>query len=259
MSMIDDVINVALGQLGKPYRVGGNWERTTVNPPYFDCSEFTEWVCLRAGTPQRLNEASYLQYWQCKDQNLLMPLSQGLATRGALLFNFRSPAGQVEPPRGNPTNISGHVAFSMGDGTAVGAHNTQVGVAVRPASSSNYAFAARIPGVGYSGQPAPTPSPAPTPAPSPGGRAAAYRPRPDLPYLVKGSPHTQRVKELQYILISLGDPELPQWGATGKFGDVTFRAVKRFQARVAQEEFPAMVVDGEVGPVTWGWLWAYAA
>lgn len=66
------------------------------------------------------------------------------------------------------------------------------------------------------------------------------------------------VKELQMILIFLGAGELAQWGPTGKFGDVTERAVRAFQQRVRNEYSPSMVVDGMVGPTTWGWLFAYA-
>ncbi len=255
MSMLDDIIAIGRSQFGKPYRFGGAWNASDPNPPFFDCSEFTEWVCLRAGAPVRLAEASFLQYWQCKNAGRVISVEQAIVTKGALLFSFRSAAGPVEPPRTDAAAsamlVRRHVAFSAGNGRTVEAMGTDFGVREGPATTDRFTHGGLIPGVSYSGG---TPPPPPPPA---GGIPGRFRPRPDLPWLQKGAIN-DRVKELQFLLIFLGASELAGWGATGKFGDVTVRAVRAFQQRVKDEYSPSMVVDGFVGPTTWGWLYAYA-
>ncbi len=255
MTMLDDIITIGRTQFGKPYRLGGSWNAGDSDPPFFDCSEFTEWVCLRAGAPVRLAEASYLQFWQCKDAGRIISVEQAIVTKGALLFSFRSAAGAVEPPRTNAAAnamlVRRHVGFSAGNGRTVEAMDTDHGVVDGPATTERFTHGGLIPGISYSGG---TPPPPPPPS---GGIPGRFRPRTDLPWLQKGATG-DRVKELQFLLIFLGAGELAGWGATSKFGDVTERAVRAFQQRVRNEYSPSMVVDGLVGPTTWGWLYAYA-
>jgi hypothetical protein len=248
VSIIDSILSIAQSQRGKPYRVGGNWTAADANPPYFDCSELAEWVCLRAGVPLRLAETTYLQYWQCKDARRVVPVAQGIATRGALLFTFTSAQGPIEPPRdvasAERVLVRRHVMFSLGGGRAFGAMNAQLGT--REVNDlSKVTHAALIPGVDYSGHP-----------PS-GGPATRFRQRPDKPWLRRGSVGAA-VKEAQSLLIKAGAPVLQTYGPTGNFYDVTLRAVKAFQLRVQSEQHVHMVIDGVIGPVTWGWLLAYA-
>jgi Putative peptidoglycan binding domain len=269
VSTPDQIVAIALSQVGKQYGEGGNWSASDESPPFFDCSEFTEWVCLRAGAPLRLAEASYLQYWQCRNANTMLSLNTGIATKGSLLFNFRSNGVPIEPPSsaskiGSIPGLSRHVAFSLGDGRCVGAQNSVVDVALSSASSANFSHAALVPGVDYAGVTGGGGNSGggggalPPPSPPSGPRGPKFRRRTDLPSIARGSGDVTRVKELQFLLISLGDAELGSFGATGKFGNVTDRAVRRFQQRVKAEEQPGMVVDGVVGPTTWGWLFAYA-
>jgi hypothetical protein len=248
VTIIDSILSIAQSQRGKPYRVGGNWTAADANPPYFDCSELTEWVCLRAGVPARLAETTYLQYWQCKDAHRLIPVAQGIATRGALLFTFTNGAGPIEPPRDAASAervlVRRHVMFSLGGGRGFGSMNTELGT--REVSDlSKVTHAALIPGVDYTSRP---------PA---GGPASRFRQRPDKPWLRRGSVGPA-VKEAQRLLIEIGAPELRTYGPTGKFYDVTLRAVRAFQQRVRTEQHVPMVIDGVIGPVTWGWLVAYA-
>jgi hypothetical protein len=62
------------------------------------------------------------------------------------------------------------------------------------------------------------------------------------------------VVEMQQLLIKLGIGGLAQFGATGNFLDVTLEAVRLFQDQVRTQRDASMVVDGEWGPITWGWL-----
>src|SRR5262249_22647928 len=91
---------------------------------------------------------------------------------------------------------------------------------------------------------------APQPGPQP---RTGPTPRPDKPYLTRGATGSA-VVEMQQLLIKLGIGRLAQYGATGNFLDVTLEAVKLFQDQVRQQRDPSMVVDGECGPITWGWL-----
>ena len=255
MTIFDHIIDIGRSQLGKPYRLGGQWQASNVNPPYFDCSEFTEWCCLRAGAPVRLAESSYLQYWQCKDVGRIISVQQAIVTKGALLFAFKSAAGTVEPPR-NPATartmlVRHHVGFSAGNGRTIESVDTAKGVVDGPATTIRFTHGGLIPGLDYSGG---TPIPPPPPV---GGIPGRFRRRDDLPWLQNGATG-QRVVEAQFLLIFLGDAELAGFGATGTFGDVTERAVRAFQARVKSEYQPSMVIDGQIGPTTWGWLYAYA-
>ncbi|MEL7608130.1 MAG: peptidoglycan-binding protein [Bacillota bacterium] len=73
-----------------------------------------------------------------------------------------------------------------------------------------------------------------------------------LPTLRKGSTDKAtngQVTILQALLIALGY-DLGKWGADGKFGDATNRAVRAYQAK------RGLKVDGIVGPKTWAALMA---
>ena len=177
-----------------------------------------------------------------------------MATRGALLFNHRDAAGNPVDP-GATCPPKAHVAISLGDGTTIEAMGTAYGVKIGQANTSRFTAGGLIPGCSYGAAPAPAPAPAARRPPAAvQGKPA---PRQDKPYLKKGATGPA-VAEMQQLLIKLGIGRLAQFGATGNFLDVTFEAVSLFQQQVRQQRDPSMVVDGECGPVTWGWLYALA-
>ena len=89
----------------------------------------------------------------------------------------------------------------------------------------------------------PTPTPEPTPAPAP-----APSPAPSDPLLKYGA-RGSSVVEMQNLLIKAGyKSDLGRWGADGKFGLATWRAVRKFQQN------RGLLIDGEVGPETWAAL-----
>ena len=49
----NELIWIAHQYLGLPYKSNPQWKPGDT-PTSFDCSEFTEWVCLKAGSPVRL-------------------------------------------------------------------------------------------------------------------------------------------------------------------------------------------------------------
>jgi hypothetical protein len=178
----------------------------------------------------------------------MVTIDQAIATRGALLFKHRDAAGNPVDP-GPTCPPKAHVAISLGDGHTIEAMGTQYGVLVASALNRDWTAGARIPGCTYGSAPGPTPA-APTPTPASTGTPA---PRTDKPYLVRGA-QGPAVAEMQQLLIKLGIGRLAQFGPTGNFLDVTVEAVRLFQDQVRQQRDPSMVVDGECGPVTWGWL-----
>jgi Putative peptidoglycan binding domain len=260
VATVENVIAIAESQIGKPYNNdGGNWNADDPDPPYFDCSEFTEWVCLRAGVPVRLAEASYLQYWQCQKLGREISVSAGIATRGSLLFSFRNTAtgARVPPPKSwndVPANFRGHVVFSLGGNRTIGAMNTNVGVARGTASTNSYDYAALVPGLDYGGGGGGGGTPLP-----PDQAAARFRPRPDKPKLVRGDNGPQ-VREAQDMLKIIGAPSFATTAPNGNFGPATQSAVDWFQSKVlAEQPDPkGMWKSGWIASVTWGWLYAYS-
>ena len=152
----NDLIAVAHQYLGLPYKSNPQWKPGDT-PTSFDCSEFTEWVCLKAGSPVRLRESSVEQFLQCRQAARLISVDDGIRTPGALLFAFRdSKSRPVDPSTFWPSHR--HVSFSLGDSSrtieAFGANGEGVAIkglrlgtdaAGRPIPRFN--FAALAPGV----------------------------------------------------------------------------------------------------------------
>ena len=245
MADVETILRIALSQLGKPYRFGAPAQSTDPNPDSFDCSSFIRWCCDRAQVAPRMPPLTYYQHIHCATHGTMTDVETAIGTRGALLFIHRDRAGNPLAPS-NPVNAaafgSAHVAFSLGDGRTVEAANQVLDVCIRSSHSLRFTHAAVIPGIGSPSGPV-----------APGGDFP--EPRNDKPYLVRGAAGPA-VVEMQQLLIAIGvSSELAAAGATGNFFDRTERALRAFQQMVRGQSGDArMVVDGECGPVTWGWL-----
>jgi hypothetical protein len=163
-----------------------------------------------------------------------------------------------------------HIAFSLGNGTTIEARSTAVGVVVASTNFRSFTLGALVPGAHYAKPPVPvppsptppTPTPAPpTPTPTPPpptpptpGPSGSHAPRTDKPYLKRPMAGSDAVREMQRLLIQLGLGQLAATGATGNFYALTEDAVRIFQRLVHDRYDSTMTVDGECGPVTWGWL-----
>jgi hypothetical protein len=249
MADIETVLRIAQSQLGKPYVFGAQPLSTEASPAAFDCASFVKWCCDRAQVAPRMPPLTYYQHIHCITHDTMIDLETAYGTRGALLFLHRDAAGNPVTPT-EPVNAAAyrvaHVAFSRGDGRTIEAANSVLDVCIRSARARGFTAAAIIPGIGSPSGPV-----------SPGSDFPA--PRTDKPYLVKGATG-DAVVEMQQLLIKIGvSSELAAAGATGNFFDKTDRALRTFQTLVRQQSGDArMAVDGECGPVTWGWLYRMA-
>jgi hypothetical protein len=212
------------------------------NPPLFDCSELVRWACRRAGVVPEMPDGSWIQHIHSKVRGLMIPVSVGIATRGALLIKSRDSRGiPIEPtPAGPPAQA--HIGFSLGDGRVYEAMD--VGrVGIFGAAGRPWTHAALIPGVTYAGSPPPPPPPPPS---LPGNS----NPRWNRPTLRFGSSGLN-VFFCQDLLTKLGYPGI---ALDGWYFSQSERAMREFQLRVRNTYAPSFAVDGVCGPYTWGWL-----
>ncbi len=242
---VEAVVQLALAQQGDRYVYGAEANPSDSNPSAFDCSELVEWACRRAGVQPTMPDGSWIQQRWCVNNGTMLSIEQAIGTRGALLFKHRDAAGNPVDP-GAECPPKAHVAISLGDGHTIEAMGTKYGVLMASALNRDWTAGALIPGCSYGSSPQPGPQPGPQPRTGP-------VPRHDKPYLTRGATGPA-VVEMQQLLINLGIGRLAQYGATGNFLDVTLEAVKLFQDQVRQQRDASMVVDGECGPITWGWL-----
>lgn len=249
---VEIVVGLALAQKGDQYVANAQNDPANPDPTQWDCSELVRWACARAGVQPTMPDGSWIQQRWCTDHGQLLSVDQAIATRGALLFNHRDAAGNPVTP-GATCPPKAHVAISLGDGTTIEAMGTAYGVRVGQAGGNRFTAGGLIPGCSYGSKP---PAPAAPTAP-PAAVSGPPAPRQDKPYLKKGATGPA-VAEMQQLLIKLGIGRLAQFGPTGNYLDVTVETVKLFQDQVRQQHDPSMVVDGECGPVTWGWLCALA-
>lgn len=241
---VESILRLALAQAGKSYVFGAEASAADPSPKAFDCSELVEWACTRAGVAPTMPDGTWAQQAFCRDRTGLISVEAGIDTRGTLLFNHRDAAG-------NPvTNMSerpptAHVAFSLGDGTTMEAMGTQWGTRIGRADHRNWTTATRIPGVDYT--PSAVPSlPRPPTAPVPGAPGGP-------PWMKLGSAG-DNVRELQERLMTFGVDRIPHHATTGQFSDLTDIAIRLVQEYVRARFDPTMRVDGECGPITWGWV-----
>lgn len=148
---VETVLLNALAMKGKPYVFGAEAKASDPSPSAFDCSELVEWSCGHAGVPG-IPDGAYNQWQLSKRRGLLMPVPQGVRTRGALLW-----AGDGT---GTGRDAIVHVAWSLGDGTTIEARGKAWGVGSWPAAR-RFTFAGLLPGIDY------TPAPPPFPIPDP--------------------------------------------------------------------------------------------
>ena len=260
MADLEAIVQLALSQRGKRYVFGAQPADGDPNPRAFDCSSLVRWSCNRLGLAPAMQPTSYYQEIHCASHGTTVGVDQGIATRGALLFNHRDLAGNLHTPTPpvNPAIYShAHVAISLGNGQTIEARSTAVGVVIGTANGRGWTAAGRIPGAGSGWPPPPPPPPPPpTPPPAPGFPDA----RTDRPYLRHGAVGPS-VVEMQRLLIATGQsPALAAAGATGNFLGITVGALRTFQAFVINTYGdPRMAVDAECGPITWAWLYRVAS
>jgi hypothetical protein len=220
----------------------------------------------------RLRESSVEQFLQCRQAARLISVDDGIRTPGALLFAFRdSKSRPVDPSTFWPSHR--HVSFSLGDSSrtieAFGSNGEGVAIkglrlgtdaAGRPIPRFN--FAALAPGVTYPGFSGPIGGGGGGGgggnSGGGGGVAARFRPRHDKRILKKGLTG-EDVREAQSMLIAVGAPSLAGRRPTPNFADLTVAAVAWFQQKVLNEQGggTGMRITRQIGPVTWGYLYAY--
>lgn len=124
---------------------GGKAPSTVPNPKAsgkgLDCSGLVAWATGRLGHP--LDGGSWQQLASCKAAGLEIPVSEGIRTRGALLFI--------------PANGADHVAVSLGNGMTIEARGTAWGIGSWSAAN-RFQTAAKIPGFDYTQGDAMTPA-----------------------------------------------------------------------------------------------------
>lgn len=139
---IERFVELCLAQKGDKYVFGAEAPGTDPNPEAFDCSELVEWAATRLGAAMvdgSMNQRSF-----CQSRGTMMPVAEGLRTRGALLFRDISVTGV------------GHIAVSLGVKQpalplTIEARGSAFGVGVfdaRP-EARLWTQAARIPGFDY--------------------------------------------------------------------------------------------------------------
>lgn len=242
------VLRFALAQAGDAYQLGAEASSGDANPTVFDCSELVEWACARAGVQPKMPDLTWNQQLHCQQHGLLIGIEQAYATRGALLFRHRDGAGNAVSDMSKFPS-SAHVAFSLGNGRTIEAMDPKNGVCEGNARRDSWTTGALIPGVDYGLKDPPTSVPAAkAPATNPGTTSPSGKLR-----LVKGSTGPE-VKDLQQMLESIGVDRLPHYSLSGQFTDLTDLAIRLVQQHVKATYNPNMLVDGDCGPVTWGWV-----
>ncbi len=103
-------------------------------------SELVEHACGRTGVVPKVPDGAFNQWAQCKNNDRLISVQQGLDTRGALLF--------VGDGVGTGRDAITHVAFSLGDGFTIEARGKRWGVGTW-AAKHRFDFAGLISGVDY--------------------------------------------------------------------------------------------------------------
>jgi cell wall-associated NlpC family hydrolase len=220
---VEDILLWAVAQHGDRYVFGAEVPLVADDAGAWDCSELVEWSCGKAGVQPTVLDGAFNQWSQIKKAVRLVPVKEGLGTRGALLF--------VGDGVGVGRDAITHVAFSLGDGTTVEARGKKWGVGCW-SGAGRFDFAGLICGVEYDGSRQPL-GPVPGPQVPPFGGLVKLGSTGDVVKLVQ-----QRLKDRGWHL-----------AVTGSFDDVTDKVVRAFQAE------KGLVEDGKVGTNTWRALW----
>jgi cell wall-associated NlpC family hydrolase len=132
------LVQLALTQMGERYVFGAEARPSDPNPNRWDCSELVEWVCARTGVNPKVPDGAFYQWKHCR------PISVGQAAGipGALLF-FGDGTGVGR-------SAITHVIFSRGNGTSAEARSSKYGTGSWPIAGRPFRYAGLIPGVDYS-------------------------------------------------------------------------------------------------------------
>lgn len=231
MVNVERVVQLFLSQAGDPYVFGYEIPPGTADPAAGDCSEYLQWATAMAGVDPPLPDGSWRQFLAVESASRLVPVPEGIDTRGALLFRFT-----VRPTVHGPRPRLSHVALSLGDGRTMEARSTRRGVGVFSAHGRGWTHAGLIPHAEY---------PADVAAPARPGMVTVHR-----------SERGPTVRLVQGLLLGWGfGPAglvdklgLPD----GVFGWRSASFVRAFQAG------HGLVADAIVGPLTWAALLAPA-
>lgn len=149
--------------------------------------------------------------------------------KGKLSGGKRTDGGKLQPGTAVFTGTDDdhpHIGLYVGDGHVIEAAGTVSGVIMTSISNAKWKYWGELKGVSYS-------------APS--------EPTWVIPPTIRKGDSGEDVVKCQKLLIEKGYP-LPKYGADGKFGNETKKAVKAFQ------KDNGLIADGIVGPLTWGKL-----
>lgn len=121
-----------------PYRFGGDSPPQSKTPTALDCSSFVQWCIYHTtGGLHGCPRTSQAQSSWCKSKGKIVSASQGMKTKGALMF--RGGVGAAH-----------HVEISLGDGKhTVGAHHTGTYCGVISSSASYWSEAGIVPDMAY--------------------------------------------------------------------------------------------------------------
>lgn len=151
MVPVETFVKKLLSQEGDKYIFGHEVSMSDTDPHAFDCSELVEWGAYQVGVQPRVPDGSWHQARHCKNHGKIIPVSEALKTRGALLFRFRTKDGQVHNPFVSSVRpYSAHVAVSLGDGRTIEARGSKYGVGVFNAVGRDWTHAGLLPGIDYS-------------------------------------------------------------------------------------------------------------
>lgn len=232
MTTGQQLVNLAITQFGDRYVFGAETRPADPNPRYWDCSEYTEWVCARNGV--YLPDGAFNQWRHCR----AITVSQAAGITGSLLF--------FGDGTGTGRSAITHVVFSRGNGTTAEARSTKYGVGSWAIAGRPFRYAGLIPGVDYSSHTPVTRPPLP-PLGSVDLKAIAGA----ITMCKQGSilklgDHNDCVKWLQAGINNISGRGLT---VDGVFGLSTLAAVQDLQ------RWFHIGVDGIVGPKTWGLIY----
>jgi N-acetylmuramoyl-L-alanine amidase len=213
----EEFVQKCLEERGDEYEWGGEYTPGTPanQTREWDCSGLVYTKLKELGLDPPRSSTQQLKW--CRQNDTIIPLEEAIRTRGALLLR------------------EGHVAVSLGDGKTIESMGEKQGVGIFSATDHRtFTVGGLVPGLTYGRNRVP---------PAQAQPRTPVQPTP-YPILRRGSSGSD-VQFLQQKLKELGYDPGP---VDGDFGPRTERTVKDFQAA------SGLVVDGVVGPQTWGAL-----
>lgn len=132
---VNDFVNSALAEVGKPYVFGATPIPGSINPTSFDCSSLVQWAASRVGIT--LPRTADAQEGYCASHGSVISVARGEQTRGALLFRLHG------------GGADSHVVISLGDGRTVEAMGRAWGVVESKSAGRGWTQAGLVPGLRY--------------------------------------------------------------------------------------------------------------